>query len=127
MLDTAKDTISDTEEYDETDIFSPLLPPDRCIVDSKDSGGLTLYKTAEGRWISEAELHRFANMARNARLMKELGIEEAKRPFTTRPVGQEDDDNALGAEDDREFTISRPQTTLEPRERRPRQSKQDVT
>lgn len=107
MLDTAKHTIDETGEYDETDIFSPLLPPDRRVVDSKDSGGLTLYKTAKGCWVLEAELQRFANMARNARLMKDLGVEEAMRPFTVRPTGREDDDeNAPEAEDEREFTLA---------------------
>lgn len=127
-LDTARYTVDDSEEYDEMDIFSPLLSPDRRIIDSKISGGLTLYKTAEHQWLSEAELQRMANIARNASLMRELGIEEAKRPFTTRPAAREDDDeNALEVEDDREFAVARSRTTLEPRESRPRQSKQNVT
>lgn len=128
-LDTARYTVDDSEEYDEMDIFSPLLSPDRRIVDSKISGGLTLYKTANDQWLSEAELQRMANIARNAGLMRELGIEEAKRPFTARPATPRDDDdgNALEVEDDREFAVARSRTTLQPRESLPRQSKQNVT
>lgn len=48
--------------------------------------------------------------------MKDLGVEEAMRPFTVRPTGQEDnDENALEAEDEREFTLahSQPPRSLE--------------
>lgn len=68
------------------DIFSLNLPPDRRVVDSKDTaGGLTLYKTADGDWLSDIELNRLANIARNSRIMSELGLEEAKRQLATKP------------------------------------------
>lgn len=48
MLDTAKHTIDETGEYDETDIFSPLLPPDRRVVDSKEDSRYTRPPRAAG-------------------------------------------------------------------------------
>lgn len=50
-LDKAQYTVNANDNDDAMDIFSPALPPNRLIVDSKvDAGGLTLYKTAEGEW-----------------------------------------------------------------------------
>lgn len=128
-LDGARYTVSDNEDWDEMDIFSPHLPPGRRIVDSKESaGGLTLHKTAEGQWLSETELHRLANMARNARILSDLGIEEAKRRLTTRSGrGEDEDDKEPEVEDDQEFSVAPTKTAVIPRERHARKSKENVT
>lgn len=125
-LDEARYTVNANDDDDAMDIFSPALPPNRLIVDSKvDAGGLTLYKTAEGKWLSEIELERLANMARNARILMELGLEEAKGRLATRPRGGEDKEPE--PEDDREFSVARTRAALPPREHRPRLSKQDIS
>lgn len=128
-LDEAVNIISDHEEDDDMDIHSPNLSPDRRIVDSKvNSDGLRLFKTAKGEWLSEAELYRLANMARNARLLSELGIEDAKQGLTTRPGGRAGDEGKEPElDDDRAFTVARSRPTLSPRECHPRQSKQGVS
>lgn len=127
ILDSAEYTVGDEEDEDDTDIFSPTLPSDRLIVDTKvTSDGLTLYKTADGSWLSDIELHRLANMARNSRLLKELGLDNANR--ISRPQGRTgDEEQELEAEDDREFSVARARTSLPPRESHPRVSKQDIT
>lgn len=122
--DEARNTVNAEDDDDAMDIFSPALPSNRLIVDSKvDTGGLTLYKTAEGEWLSEIELERLANMARNARIMTELGLEEAKSRLATRPQGDKEPE----PEDDREFSVARTRAALPPREQRPRLSKQDIS
>lgn len=126
-LDEARYTVSDDDEEDLMDIFSPKLPPNRLIVDSKvGAGGLTLYKTAEGNWLSDIELNRLANMARNSRIMSELGLEEAKRHLATKPR-KPVEEKEPEPEDDREFSVARARTALPPREHRPRGSKQDIS
>lgn len=126
-LDEARYTVSDDDEEDIMDIFSPKLPPNRLIVDSKVvAGGLTLYKTAEGTWLSDIELNRLANIARNSRIMSELGLEEAKRHLATKPRKQVEEKEPE-PEDDREFSVARARTVLPPREHRPRGSKQDIS
>lgn len=121
------ENIHDNDDDDDMDIFSPTLSPERRIVESKvASDGLVLYRTAQGEWLSEAELRRLANMARNARLLSELGIEDAKRRLTARSGGQEEEKEPE-LEDDRAFSVGRAQPSLAPRERHPRQSKQGVS
>lgn len=123
-LDAARYTVSEGAECDDMDIFSPLLPPDHRVVETKDSlSGLTLYKTAKGEWLSEAELERLANMARNAQLLKDLGIEEAKRRLTARPENDEEPE----PEDDRDFSATAIRAMPPPREHHPRQSKKVVS
>lgn len=125
-MDGASYAISDKVVCDEMDIFSPHLPRERRIVSSKESaGGLTLHQTADGQWLSETELHRLANMARNARLLKELGLDEAKRALTTRSGRRDDEEPEV--EDDQEFSVVRVKTSVAPRERHPRQSKQNIS
>lgn len=127
ILDSAEYTVGDEEDGDDTDIFSQTLSSDRLIVDSKvTSDGLALYKTADGKWLSDIELHRLANMARNSRLLKELGLDDANR--ISRPQGRTgDEEQELEAEDDREFSVARARTSLPPRKSHPRVSKQDIT
>lgn len=132
LLDKSEHIITDHENDDgddDMDIHSPTLPTNRRIVDSKvNSDGLRLFKTAKGEWLSEAELYRLANMARNARLLSELGIEDAKKSLTTRPGGRAGDEGKEPElDDDRAFTIARTRPTPSPRERHPRQSKQGVS
>lgn len=127
ILDSAEYTVGDEEDGDDTDIFSPTLSPDRQIVDSKvSSDGLTLYKTAKGEWLSEIQLTRLANIARNARLLMELGLEDAK--LSLRPRGlAADEDKEPEAEGDREFSVARARTSIIPRKSHPRASKKDIT
>lgn len=119
-----KDTVSNVNDIDDMNIFSPSLPPNRRIVGSKDRGGLALYRTEDGEWLSETELRRLANMARNARLWANLGLEEAKRHLISRPHDEGKDSEP---EDDREFSVARTRVSLPPRERHPRASKQNDT
>lgn len=132
VLDETEHIITDHEDDDDDDdmdIHSPTLPPNRRIVDSKvNSDGLRLFKTAKGEWLSEAELYRLANMARNARLLSELGIEDAKQSLTTRPGGRAGDEGKEPElDDDRAFTVVRTRPAPTPRERYSRQSKQGVS
>lgn len=125
ILDSAEYTVGGEEDGDDTDIFSPTLSPDRLIVDSKvSSDGLTLYKTTKGEWLSEIQLTRLANIARNARLLMELGLEDAK--LSLRPRGA-DEDKEPEAEGDREFSVARARTSIIPRKSHPRASKKDIT